>query len=112
VAAYRDQYVTIFRLPNPTPLLQAPPGQHARVLALGHDTLTAAVSGPGRYPLAISYTPYWHATPSGNCIAAAGNGFSELVANRGGTIALRFDPILADLLRNPAQSCPGVPTQG
>jgi len=105
VPAYRDRYVTVFRLPHPTPLLQAPPGRSARVLALGHDTLTAAVSGPGRYLLAISYTPYWQITSGGACIAPAGGGFSALVASGLATITLRFDPVLADLLSTPAQSC-------
>lgn len=105
VPVYRDRHVTIFQLPHPTPLLQAPVGETARVLVLGHDTLTAEVSGPGRYLLAISYTPYWQATPRSACIARASKGFSNLIASAGGAITLRFDPILADLLQSPLHSC-------
>jgi hypothetical protein len=105
-AVYRDSNVTIFELPSPTPLLGAPPGETGHVLDFGHDSVLVDVSGPGTYPLAISYTPYWRTSPLGRaCVAKSPDGFSTLVAAQGGVIQLRFDPTLAELLRRRAGDC-------
>jgi hypothetical protein len=98
-AVYRDRDATIFELPAATPLLVAPKGRRASLLELGHASLSLRVSGPGRYPLAINYTPYWRVSPSQSaCVAQAADGFSELLAARGGVIHLRFDPTLRAVL--------------
>jgi hypothetical protein len=98
-AVYTDASVTIFELPAATPLLIAPAGRHASVLELGHASLAVRVSGPGSYPLAINYTPYWRVSPGQSaCVVQAADGFSELRAARGGVIRLRFDPTLRAML--------------
>jgi hypothetical protein len=99
VPVYRDANVAIFELPAATPLLVAPPGERAAVLKLGHASLALRVSGPGRYTLAINYTPYWRVSPSASaCVAQAPDGFSELLTARAGTIHMRFDPTLRQML--------------
>jgi hypothetical protein len=99
VRVYRDAFVTIFLLPHARPLLLAPPGESASVLQFGHASLSLRVSGPGSYPLAINYTPYWRISPHGSaCVSRAADGFSQLVAARPGEIRLRFDPSLREML--------------
>jgi hypothetical protein len=105
---YRDRFVTIFALPHPTPLLVPPPGRSAAVLRLGHASLLARTSGPGRYGLAINYTPYWRASPAGRaCVAPSGDGFSELVVEAPGPVELRFEPSLRQMLEGPVAECSG-----
>jgi hypothetical protein len=96
---YRDRFVTIFELPHPTPMLIAPRGESATVLELGHASLVVRVSGPGRYSLAVNYTPYWRVSPAGSaCISQAPDGFSQLAASRPGVVRLRFAPTLRQML--------------
>jgi hypothetical protein len=99
VSVFRDRFVTIFELPAATPLLVAPRGERAAVLELGHASLALRVSGPGTYSLAINYTPYWRVSPAGSaCVAQSPDGFSELSTTRAGTIHLRFNPTLRQML--------------
>lgn len=103
---YRDRNVAIFALLNPTPLLTAPPGRHAAVLGFGHVSMAVRLSGPGRYRLAITYTPYWEVSPQGSaCIAKSAQGFSEIVDARAGNITLRFGPTLMQILGGAAPAC-------
>ncbi len=93
--------MTIFELPAATPLLVAPRGERASVLELGHASLALRVSGPGLYSLAINYTPYWRVSPAQSaCVTQSTDGFSKLVVAHGGTIDLRFDPTLGQMLAN------------
>jgi hypothetical protein len=103
---YRDSHVTILALRRPAPLVIAPPGESATVLALGHDSLTVELTGPGRYRLAVSYTPYWRPAPAGRaCISPADDGFSTIIAAHGGAMYLRFDPTLASLFQSHPTAC-------
>jgi hypothetical protein len=103
---YRDRFTTIFALPDPMPLLRAPRGRSARVLRVGHASLTLHVSGAGRYPLAVNYTPYWQLSPrSSACISSMPDGFSAILATHAGTFTLRFEPTLGSLLLEPAPAC-------
>jgi hypothetical protein len=54
---------SIYRLPHATPLLTGP--GRARVIRLGHTTISATVSAPGRYLLRVHYTPYWKLSGTG-----------------------------------------------
>jgi hypothetical protein len=58
------------------------------VLALRSDSVSVALSRPGRYRLALRYSPYW-ASP-GVCIGQRPDGMVELVARRGGVVNLHF----------------------
>ena len=107
---YRDPFVTIFELPAATPLLVAPSGQRASVLQLGHASLALRVSGAGVYSLAINYTPYWRVSPAQSaCVSQSAHGFSELVVARGGTIDLRFDPTLGQMLASSVNEAGAAP---
>ena len=96
---FRDASVTIFELRRATPMLVAPPHRRASVLELGHASLAMSVSGPGRYALAINFTPYWRVYPAGSaCMVQSADGFSELLAAHRGVIRLRFEPTLRAML--------------
>ncbi len=103
---YRDRFTTIFALADPMPLLRAPTGRSARLISVGHASLTLSVSGAGRYPLAVNYTPYWQLRPrSVGCISPMPNGFSAIVASHAGTFTVRFEPTLDLLLPGAAPAC-------
>lgn len=103
---FESRFATIYELPHPTPLLQAPAGRSARVLSLGHASLALRVSGPGHYPLALNYTPYWQVMPSGAaCISPSASGYSTLTVAGAGTIRVRFEPTLRSLLLGSAPEC-------
>ena len=69
------------------PKMLTGPGR-PRVLALGSATVTVALSRPGRYRLALRYSPYW--TSPGLCIGERTDGMVELVAAQSGVFRLRF----------------------
>jgi hypothetical protein len=81
---FRTPTVTIFRVPNPRPLVTPP----ARVLALGYTSLTIKTPRPGTYHVNISYSPYWHTI--GGCFRQTKDGMTQFEARRAGVFALRF----------------------
>jgi hypothetical protein len=83
-AVFRTPSVTIFRVPNPRPLITAP----ARVVALGYTSLTITVPRPGTYGVNISYSPYWHTI--GGCFRETQDGMTQFQARRAGVFVLRF----------------------
>ncbi len=106
VPVYRNSTVTIYELPHATPLILAPPGRNASVIRRGHASLRLRVSGPGRYRLAVNYTPYWRAQPKRSaCVSRAAKGFSYITAARAGIIKVRFEPTLRALLVGSPASC-------
>jgi hypothetical protein len=90
---FRTPTTRIFAVPSPQPLVSSP----ARVLGLGYTSIRVFVPRPGRYRLAVTYSPYWQ-TPTG-CLAATQDGMSELTVTEPGVIALRFDVTTRRALR-------------
>lgn len=82
----RTRHATVYAVPNPVSMLTGP--GHPRVLALGSSSVTVALGEPGRYRLALRYSPYW--ASAGVCIAQRPDGMVELVAHRSGVVRLRF----------------------
>jgi hypothetical protein len=110
---YRDRHLAIYGLPRARPLLTAPEGRHASVLFFGHASMTVRVSGPGRYSLAVRYTPYWDVSPHGSaCLFATPSGFTTIVAGGAGTIRLRFAPTLTQLFEGSQTVCPTIAATG
>jgi hypothetical protein len=83
---FRSRNLTIFVLPDPAGILSGGPG--ARLLALTQTRLVLRVAHPGRYRLAVHYSPYWR-TSSG-CIVARPDGLSEVLAPRAGMVVVSF----------------------
>jgi hypothetical protein len=90
---FRTPTTRIFEVPSPQPLVARP----ARVLALGYTSIRLFVPRPGRYRLAVTYSPYWH-TPRG-CLAPTKDGMSQLIATRAGAVKLHFDVTTVRALR-------------
>ncbi len=96
---YHDGPMRIFELPHATPMLVAPAGGRADLLHLGHASLALSASEPGRYGLAIRYTPYWRVAPIASaCVRRTARGTTSLIVARPGPIRLRFDPTFDHVL--------------
>ncbi len=73
---FRTPNLTVLSVPHPRPILTgtAP----ARVLRLAGARVVVALSRPGRYRLAVRYSPYWHA--EGACLSRAADGMTTISA--------------------------------
>jgi hypothetical protein len=85
--AFRSEHTTIFAVPSPRRIVTGP--GHARVLALDQNRITLALGRPGRYRLAINWSPYW--TTRAGCITKARDGTVLLAVARAGVARLDFD---------------------
>jgi hypothetical protein len=83
---FRSPNLTIFLLPAPAGILSGGPA--ARLLALTQTRLVLRVIRPGRYRLAVRYSPYWRA--SSGCIVTRPDGMSQVLAARPGTVVVSF----------------------
>jgi hypothetical protein len=105
---FRTPTLTIFGLPAPAGILSGGPA--ARLLVLSQTRLVLRVVHPGRFRLAVRYSPYWR-TSSG-CLVARGDGMSEVLAPRPGTVAISFhvdaEQALAELVDGATRTCAAV----
>jgi hypothetical protein len=90
--------VTVYELPDPAPILTGPGA--ARLTALGHERLAGEVDAPGRYRLAVRWTPTWRVESGGVCVEEAPDGMTSVVATAPG----RFELGVSALPRAPG--CP------
>jgi hypothetical protein len=82
---FRSASWTIYRLPHPTPLITGP--GRTRVTTIGHTSIRAVVSSPGRYLLRAHYSPYWILHGAG-CIRPAPGSLTWLDLDRAGPFSL------------------------
>jgi hypothetical protein len=85
--ALRMPHLTIFAVPNPSGILSG--GLAARLVSLSQTRLVLWIAHPGRYRLAVRYSPYWRI--SSGCVVSRRDGMSDVLASRRGLIALSFD---------------------
>ncbi len=78
--------VTIYALPDPTPMITGP--APASLLALHRTSMSIEVGAPGRYVVAVRWSRYWH-TSSG-CVTRAPGGMTTLVASKTGVAHVSF----------------------
>jgi hypothetical protein len=78
--------LSIYAVPSPRPLLTGP--GRPRVLAFTQSGVTIALSRPGRYRLAVRYSPYWRGF--NGCMTRADDGMMQLVARSPGVSELKF----------------------
>jgi hypothetical protein len=83
----RTAHLTIFELPNARRLVTGP--AFASVLALTQTRIELEVTRPGRYRLAVRYSPYWQT--SAGCLVQAPDGMIHVLAARAGVLRLHFD---------------------
>jgi hypothetical protein len=84
--AFRAANVRIFAVPKPRPILTGP--GDPSVLSMTGSRVLVDLSRPGRYRLAVRYSPYWHA--EGACLASAPDGMTTIDARRPGRLQLAF----------------------
>jgi hypothetical protein len=85
-AVFRAPNVTIFAVPRPRSILTGP--GDASVVSLTGSRVLVDLSRPGRYRLAVRYSPYWHAENA--CLAQAADGMTTIDARRPGRLQLAF----------------------
>jgi hypothetical protein len=110
LVAGRTRHWTFYELPDPTPIVTAPPGRWAKLTYLGQERVVVQVSGPGRYVARIRYSPYRHALPASACLSPTRNGMTLITAHMPGFVQMDIDTDPASVAANaadssPAQSC-------
>ena len=83
---FRSAHQTIYLVPSPRPLVTGPAAAH--VTSLTESEIQLAVSVPGRYRVAVRYSPYW--TAEGTCVEADQDGLVRLVVEHPGPVDLKF----------------------
>jgi hypothetical protein len=82
---FAGETLTIWELPDATPILSGP--ALARLTELGHERV-AGTAAAGSYRLAVRFTPYWRVDAGGVCVERAPDGMTTLVVRRPGRFAL------------------------
>jgi hypothetical protein len=82
----RTANLTVFAVPHPRPLLTGP--APARVLRLTGTRVLVDLPQPGRYRLAVRYSPYWNAEAA--CLIRRDDGMTTIAARRAGHLELSF----------------------
>lgn len=87
---FRSSNLTIYEVPYPRSMITGP--GNPRVLALSSARVRLELPEPGRYRLAVRYSPYLHA--AGTCAGKSADGMTVVVTRRAivTTLAFDFDP--------------------
>jgi hypothetical protein len=86
VPVYRSPHVTVYELPHATSIVTGP--GLATVLWLWPSRMVLAVDKPGRYRIALQWSPYWRSTQG--CISRGHDGMVRLTALHAGLVDLSF----------------------
>ncbi len=78
--------LTVFAVPRPQPILTGPDAPH--VVRLTGTRVVLQLAHPGRYRLAVRYSPYWRAEHA--CLSRRPDGMTTVEARRAGRLALAF----------------------
>jgi len=84
--AMRTDDVTIYEVPNATPLLTGP--GRARVTELTHDEVRGVVGASGTYRLRLTWSPYWRVVNGAITVREATDGQMLLDARKPGEFAI------------------------
>jgi hypothetical protein len=87
IPVWRDAHITILGVPWPSPILTGP--YPARVIHLGDTKMTVALGGPGRYRVAVRYSPYW--TSPSACVTEGKDKMLRVATQHGGRVDLAFE---------------------
>ena len=84
------RHITIYQVPNPRPIVtgQGP----AMMLRLGQTQMVMKVGSPGRYRVAVRYSPYWSTKNDTGCVSKGEDGMLRVDVQRPGRIVLQFKP--------------------
>ncbi len=102
----RAPNLSIYAVPHPVGLVTGP--GRPEVASLTRESVRLTLSVPGRYRLAVRYSPYW-SVPRGDCLTKQPDGMIGLTAEHAGPVDLRFhvdgSRALAALVGTEPQSC-------
>jgi hypothetical protein len=82
----RTRHLTVLEVPRPRPLVSGP--APARIASLGQARMVVRVAAPGRYRVAVRFSPYWRTLHG--CVSRGRDGFVRLTVPRPGLIDLSF----------------------
>jgi hypothetical protein len=82
----RAPNISVYELPRPTPIITGP--APARVRRMSSTRLFIHVAAPGRYVIAVQFSPYWRTFQG--CVARSRNGMTVLTTDRAGNVDLDF----------------------
>ena len=88
VPVFRSRHVTIYELPNARSLVTGP--GLASVKWLWPTRAVLAVDRPGKYRVALRWSPYWETTQG--CVSEGADGMVRLTVRRAGLVQLSFSP--------------------
>ena len=104
-AVFRTPALVVYEVPHARRIVSGPGG--ARVLSLRNSRMVLRVDRPGRYRVAVRYSPYWR--PSIGCVERTRDGMIRLAVPRAGAVRLRFDvdaeSALSVLAGGPSRAC-------
>jgi len=84
VAVFRSAHTTVYAVPSPRSIVTGPGSP--RILNLGQTSATLALDRPGRYRVAINWSPYWRTTAG--CLSRTADGTVQLTAAQSGVVRL------------------------
>jgi hypothetical protein len=103
VRVLHTEHISIFAVPRPRPLLTG--SAPAEVFSLKQTYVLLRVDAPGRYRLAVRYSPYWRV--AGACVSRGTDGMVRLTTPRRGFLLLRFKVDAGRALATMVGSGPG-----
>ena len=83
---FSTAHLSIYAVPSPRPLLTGP--GRPRLLSFKQDRITVSLTRPGRYRLAVRYSPYLRGF--NGCVVRGEDGMMRLIAYAPGVSELRF----------------------
>jgi hypothetical protein len=83
---FRTATTTVYAVPSPVPIVRGP--RSPRVVALTQTKIVLTLKTPGRYRLAVRYSPYFAA--AGACLSKTADGMTRIDAARAGRVRLAF----------------------
>ena len=95
----------MFAVPDAQPMVRG--SAWAKVVALTPRTIALALSAPGRYRVAVRYSPYWRA--SRGCVSRTRDGAIALSTSEAGRVKLTVDVGLhrmLETLTDQVHECP------
>jgi hypothetical protein len=104
---FRSRHVRIYELPDPAPIVSAPPGADATLLRLGTSGVEFFASQPGSYLVRVRYTPYWKPDSSTACVTRGPDGMTEVSTPAAGLVDLELDPSLSTVADAVTSTKPG-----
>jgi hypothetical protein len=100
---FTSRHWRIYRVLEPTPLLQGP----GRLSALGHDSFALRAATAGTFTIRVRYTRYWVIARGEGCVAAAPGGWTSVRARGPGTVVVAARFSLGRALGLDGRSCRG-----